>query len=318
MEKSDFDRLMERYVRGEVSEDERLKIEAWLEMIGKPETPDVELSREEEDRIYSKLTSRFGEVRDVPVPHVLRKLRPDQWIVRVAASLVFISLISYFGWQLVVSRNEMALRSDRVDKVILNDGTLVWLRGDSRLAFYEKPDGIRFATLQGEALFEVAKDSLQPFVIACGGKTVTVLGTSFNVKATGRHVEVLVLTGNVNLSSDKDSLGVDLSPGEKASSDSTGRIETVKAKHDELLAVTLDTQYEMRFTDDSMGQVIARIESKYNVKVNLSNDQLRECRITADFTDSSLASSLEMIQDVLPIQYSIDGSEVTITGIGCQ
>ena len=44
-------------------------------------------------------------------------------------------------------------------------------------------DGERIISLDGEAYFEVAKDSLNRFVVQAGDLAVEALGTSFNVKA---------------------------------------------------------------------------------------------------------------------------------------
>lgn len=65
MEKSDFDRLMERYLKNEVSEDERVKIEAWLEVMKTDDNTDLELSRKDEDRIFQKLTDRLVNVEEI-------------------------------------------------------------------------------------------------------------------------------------------------------------------------------------------------------------------------------------------------------------
>ena len=41
---------------------------------------------------------------------------------------------------------------------------------------------MRSVQLEGEAYFNVTKDSLKPFRITMGNSTITVLGTSFNLK----------------------------------------------------------------------------------------------------------------------------------------
>src|SRR5690606_14909490 len=89
-----------------------------------------------------------------------------------------------------------------VEKIILDDGSLVWLRGGTKVLYREKPDErTRYATFEGEeALFEVTKDAERPFIVECGNTRITVLGTSFSIRSTDGVVEVTVLTGRVNLS----------------------------------------------------------------------------------------------------------------------
>lgn len=320
MQKSDFDRLMERYVKGEVSEHEKLKIEAWLEVMATEDTTDLELSREDEDKIFRKITSSVTGIPDVVALRPRRKIRPDQWMIRIAASLVIISLLTYFGWNFMrAGENKLEVVSrNGIEKIILNDGSLVWMRGESKLLFYEKPDeGTRYSTFEGEALFEVAKDADHPFIMECGEIKVKVLGTSFSIKTGIDRIELTVLTGKVNLSSASDAEGIDVLPRERIIYKTSGAIEKVEASQHEIASVTANTDYNMAFANNPMGEVIKRIEDKFNVKVSLSEKSIRNCRITADFTDSSLDSSLQMIAEVLGMRYSIDGNTVTITGKGC-
>ncbi|HCR53568.1 MAG TPA: hypothetical protein DIW27_04070, partial [Cytophagales bacterium] len=204
MQKSDFDQLMERYVTGQVSEQERKKIEAWLDVMKTEDNTDLELSDEDEARIFQKLTSNQTTVDDVVALRPKRKARLDRWMLRIAASLVIVSLVSYTAWYFSATpENQLEVVSKNgVEKIILNDGSLVWMQGESKVMYYEKQnDGARYATFEGEALFEVVKDEHHPFIVQCGDVKVKVLGTSFSIKTNPEHVELTVLTGKVNLSS---------------------------------------------------------------------------------------------------------------------
>ncbi len=321
MEKSDFDLLMERYVTGKVSEQERVKIEAWLDAMGAEDNTDLELSKEEEDRIFRKLTSSIATVEDVVALKPKRKTRPGQWMIRMAASLVIVTLVSYGVWYFTAS-NKYQLKvvtENGVEKIILNDGSLVWLRGESSVLYYEKPDeGARYTTFQGEALFEVAKDASRPFIVQYGDVKVKVLGTSFNIKTGVEQVELTVLTGKVNLSSAADAQGIDVLPQEKIIYKNNGEFEKLSTSPQEITSLTGNTDYNMQFTNTGMDEVVNRLESKFNVSVKLSDKRIRNCKITMDFTDQSLEKSLELISEVLDITYSIQDKTVTLTGTGCQ
>jgi hypothetical protein len=125
MQKSDFDQLMERYVTGKVSEQERKKIEAWLEVMKTEDNTDLELSDEDEARIFQKLTSNQTTVDDVVALRPKRKARLDRWMLRIAASLVIVSLVSYTAWYFTASpENQLEVVSKNgIEKIILNDGS---------------------------------------------------------------------------------------------------------------------------------------------------------------------------------------------------
>jgi transmembrane sensor len=67
-------------------------------------------------------------------------------------------------------------------KLILSDGSKVWLNSSSSLKFPFAFSGkTRDVYLTGEAYFEVAKNSKQPFLVHTSKTNIQVLGTSFNV-----------------------------------------------------------------------------------------------------------------------------------------
>jgi transmembrane sensor len=321
MQKSDFDQLMERYVTGKVSEQERKKIEAWLDVMKTEDNTDLELSDEDEARIFQKLTSSQTTVDDVVALRPKRKARLDRWMLRIAASLVIVSIVSYTAWYFTAStENQLEVVSKNgIEKIILNDGSLVWMRGESKVMYYEKQnDGARYTTFEGEALFEVVKDASHPFIVQCGDVKVKVLGTSFSIKTNPDQVELTVLTGKVNLSSSTNMEGIDVLPQEKVIYKSNGEFEKLSTNQQEIASIIDNTDYNMQFTNNEMHDVIERIESKFNVSVKLSDKDIRNCRITVDFTDQSLEKSLQLITEVLDVTYSIKDNTVTITGTGCK
>jgi len=319
MQKSDFDKLLQRYLAGEVSEEERIKIEAWLDVMKTRDTADVELSREDEDKLFQKITANVDNVDEILAISGEEK-KGRGWVLGIAAGLLIASIVSYAIWH-VAGRSPGSLEAISkagVEKIILNDGSLAWLRGESRLVYYEKAsEGIRYAELSGEALFEVAKDAQHPFVIRCGAATIRVVGTSFSVRMDSDRLELKVLTGRVHLSSETDKVGVDLDPKEKAIYTGGGGIKKEALKGSEVSLITDDTEYNMQFANAPMDQIAERIGRKFNVKISIAIPRAGQCRITADFTDHSLESTLQMITEVLDVAYTRNGNAVTINGSGC-
>ena len=60
----------------------------------------------------------------------------------------------------------------------------------------------RSVQLDGEAYFEITRDSLKPFIVKSKRLDIKVLGTSFNVKAYGMDetTDVTLVSGKVNVS----------------------------------------------------------------------------------------------------------------------
>lgn len=319
MEKSNFDQLLQRYLTGQVTEQERTKIEAWLDVMKTEDNSDLELSKEEEDGLFQKIKSESSNVDDVISLVPPKRSNWNYWL-KIAAAILLLAIAS-FTITRIINNEDIPLfaTNTKVEKLILNDGSLVWLRGKSSLQYYHKNENsttVRFAELQGEGLFEVAKDPQRPFIIKCGDVNVKVVGTSFNLRSSGDTVEVTVLTGKVNLTSLEGS-SIDVLPNEKAIYRGTGGFEKMALGEQEQNEITSHTEYHMAFDNADMRRLIKKLEDKFNVDVQLENDAINRCRITIDLTDHSLEQSLQMITDVLHVQYTITGKTVTLAGSGC-
>src|SRR5699024_4906290 len=95
-------------------------------------------------------------------------------------------------------------------RVVLSDGTKVWLNAVSSLKFHTQFKGdSRKVELTGEAYFEVAENKKKPFLVRTENMRVAVLGTSFNISAyedDGRQ-SITLVEGAVKVS-DKSEAGL--------------------------------------------------------------------------------------------------------------
>lgn len=90
------------------------------------------------------------------------------------------------------------------ERIILADGTKVWLNSGSCLTLspgFGQAD--RELQLEGEGMFEVAKDKHKPFIIRSGDIRVRVTGTVFNFKSypEERFAKVTLVRGSLDVSS---------------------------------------------------------------------------------------------------------------------
>ncbi len=82
-------------------------------------------------------------------------------------------------------------------RVTLADGSLVTLDSGTRMAV-RLSDARRDVTLlSGRALFKVAKDHDRPFTVKAGTRTITALGTVFDVRVSPRELRVTLAEGLV-------------------------------------------------------------------------------------------------------------------------
>lgn len=143
------------------------------------------------------------------------------------AAVIFLPIALCLGTWFIAS-NQMAsqamlaechVENGQTKVLLLSDGTQVRLNAGSSLFYPQRFSRLfsrRDVYLDGEAHFDVAENSSQPFVVHVGNLKVKVLGTHFNVKAY--PAEELVTTtleqGKVKVYGDK--IAMTLLPDEQA------------------------------------------------------------------------------------------------------
>ena len=113
-----------------------------------------------------------------------------------------------------VEYNTLATPAGGKFKVMLPDGSLVWLNALSSLKYPVAFTGNeRRVELIGEGYFEVAKDAAHPFIVRADNNNVRVLGTHFNINAYSDEsiMKVTLVEGSVKVNDSKT-----LVPGQQA------------------------------------------------------------------------------------------------------
>ena len=164
-------------------------------------------------------------------------------------------------------------------KLVLSDGTKVWLNADSRFEFPSKFVGQeRCVYVEGEVYFEVAKDVSHPFVVTTKQAKVRVLGTSFNVRAYPDEIyRTTLLEGCVEVLYKKDV--VKLQPHEQWILDEgVGRVAPVNVR----MAASWKNG-SFAFDDEPLLNVFQELERWYDVHVFIANEEIREMKFTGIF-----------------------------------
>lgn len=314
MDESNFDRLLERYITGKVTDQEKKKIEAWFDVRKTRGEEHDALDQKEAEELFKRITSNIDneeEIRSIR-PSTSIKRNRTRLIIGIAASTAALFVVAIFVFNSLVGNHAIS----KTERIILRDGTIVWLRGESKFSYYQS-NGTRNGKLEGEALFEIAKDPSHPFLIRYNDYTITVIGTSFTLRTTGDSLQVNVLTGKVRLTTSADSSGIILQRMESAllypgSAVAAGSFSTA-----DIPILIADTQYDVSFHDATMRQVTEKLATKFNVNFKFSDDRIGNCQVTADFTDHSLESTTAMLADVLNASFRREGNTIFIEGSGC-
>ena len=326
MEQSDFDTLLLRYVTGQASEEEKRKMDAWLDAVGDEPERMQYLSKEDEAELYRRITSNVFTEEDVlelksrleqsPAPEQETVRSRSGWISGIAASVLLLIAAAAFVMFFKPSLFNEVLADRTLQKVILDDGSVITYNPGARLSHYLEGEQ-RVADFSGEAFFEIAPDASKPFVIRCDGVVVKVLGTSFRIVShDATDFTMYVVHGRVEVAA--RSGGPSVVVGEREMIRFRGAsFQKSVIGEEEVADVTDGVDYQLRFQKEHLRDVLNRLEAKYNVTFTLQNREVGRCRITVDLTGYSLEESMKILQEILPVDYRREGSTIGISGSGC-
>lgn len=179
-------------------------------------------------------------------------------------------------------------------KLILADGTKVWLNAASSLQFPVAFNGpTRSVTLTGEAYFEVSKNPDQPFLVKSGETFIKVLGTHFNIMSYENEAikKTTLLEGSIEIFNSTNSFRV--KPGEQV------QILKQQLSQPKKVDTTQETAWKngfFDFRDANIDYILRQVSRWYGVEVKYTGaipKGLYTGRISRDVKISKL---LEMLQ----------------------
>jgi transmembrane sensor len=259
-----------------------------------------------------------------PLENATKRTRHHFRKIAVAASVVFVALLggslttdiqifpslSFNNNQNVVQNFSTEVGKQAIFS--LSDGTSIQLNTNSiiEVVYNERQRYVNL--LQGEAKFDVAKDSARPFTVKAGEKSFTALGTIFNVqKDTNQNLELLVTEGKVLISKSDELIeyvshqagsiqlvnlpGVLVQSGEKAVIDDN-ILRTINKVT--LVQVQRDLAWQqgmLIFEGELLGKALKEISRYSNTHFEIMDDELSQLVIAGYFKADDIDGLLKSL-----------------------
>lgn len=235
--------------------------------------------------------------------------------LKIAASVaLFIAagVVFYFS----TSDDSVQIVAKAIQTEELIDGSSVTLNAAAQLSYSSSfGETDREVQLQGEAYFDVERNPEIPFVIHTPTVDVTVLGTSFTVRAVESEptVEVVVSSGVVEVS--YQGKVVRLEVGEKGIMDKkSGQLYKLFNEDENFMAWKTK---RFIFDDIPLKEVIDILNNAYQSSLYLNADEITNCPVTVTFEGKSLDSILEVLKVTLDLSVQETSKGIEISGAGC-
>lgn len=197
-------------------------------------------------------------------------------------------------------------------KVILSDGTEVYLNAASSITFYVPFDkDKREVLLKGEAYFKVKHDNERPFTVNTGNVKVTVLGTEFNVRSYDKEEpRVTLVKGRVELSSVTSDEKTILHPNEEGRLNADGKliVSTVDP-----YAITQWLQGYFYFENSPLSDVVKELARWYDLGIVVKNKRYLNERIHfSACRNETIGEAIDNLNQLQKANISVNGKNIVI------
>ena len=197
-------------------------------------------------------------------------------------------------------------------KLVLADGTIVWLNSDSHIRYPVTFSGnTRQVELEGEAYFEVAKDVEKPFIVRMNEYNVRVTGTQFNVRNySNESLATTLVEGGVQI--ERKGKVDRLRPGQQA---------VLENNEIRIRVVNVEEQVAWRhgafgFTQCRLENIMEELARWYDVDVFYMNQQVKDYHFSAWFKrSSSINEVINILEKTKKISLDLKGRILTVKDI---
>lgn len=210
-----------------------------------------------------------------------------------------------------IEQQKTATAYGLVSKIVLSDGSEVWLNSGSQLSYPQRFSGDkRTVHLEGEAYFKVTSDKAHRFdVVTSDGLTVSAYGTEFNVNAYDdeKRIEATLAKGNIEVTQVKQSVTATPQVGQQVVFDKSSN--QMKITDANLSVKTAWKDGKMVFRRASMDEIVRRLSRHFNVEIKLEGKELHAYEYSATFTTETLSEILQLLEKTAPITCQIINPE---------
>ena len=203
----------------------------------------------------------------------------------------------------------LANNGTSVKTYLLADNTKVFLKPGSEISYNVSGlEDSRQLRLRGEAYFDVARDSLRPFIVHTENISVKVLGTAFTVSSIpGRpDTEVVLERGKVRILSPEGTSMLDLKPNQSARYSSAEGVVDVESCYAKAFVASHFNLVSLE--DATLAEIVSALEESFETEIGVRDVKRPQERYYFNYlkTDS--------LDDILSVLEFITGANCEIGG----
>lgn len=235
-----------------------------------------------------RAANRYEEQPDIPQGTAVIPIRRRFTWPAAAAILVIALGLGYWLWPGPAAEPQVFAGGQQA---VLEDGSRVALEHNAALkvaeSFGKKERRVQFS---GKAVFNVAQNPENPFVVELGQTEIKVLGTEFSVDYDGRAELIIhVSSGKILVTDRQRGDSVVLTQGMML------RREEQEPRFSVAENIPNLSSKQLVFHNVPLHKVLAAVEAVYNVQVSVTDSTLLQKEVTANFENESVDNVMATI-----------------------
>lgn len=255
-------------------------------------------------------------VEKLPASDIIAEEQPPvsgrssrKWMWAAAVLLIVGATIAWWTLEMnKVKYLDKLTDATTADTLLLSDSSRIYMDHNSHVRYLDRWTGQSRTVFmeRGNAFFDIAPDPA-PFIVKVGTSSITVLGTSFNIRLQGHTLNLSVKTGKVRFDTPNQEtiLNAGMGMSYNTTTDSISTFDAVNTNEDAWIT------RELIFVDASLTEVCKKMETFYNVKIRFKGDvPLR--KLNATFKNNRLEEVLEILEAAYPVKVIQQGNDITI------
>jgi ferric-dicitrate binding protein FerR (iron transport regulator) len=317
--------LLDRFMKGDISSEEKSLLAEWLNtdvsyedivaLYQKrwQETCDSQIPADISERMFMQIKRLIAEFERKKTKKPLF-MRPWLQYAASIALAITIGLSVYLFRQnrsseetLQAEVKEYVVNADKGQKssIILPDGTKIWLNSYTKIT-YSSDYGIsdRTLSLTGEAYFEVVKDPTKRFIVKAGEMEVEALGTAFNVKAYNEDARIVATLLSGSVQTTVAGKTARLAPDQSASFNRENKQLSIDDSENAADAL-IWRKDELILKNQTLEEIAVILNRLYNVEIIFESEATKKHSFSGIVKNNSLKNVIETIGLTAPVSFEI-------------
>ncbi len=290
-----------------------------VQQLGNTNAHIPDITAREKDFLKSIIYRELG-LAD-PVEISTQKKVINRWglmsVVAVSIVIIFLIVILFPNQskQQLPALQVVSTEPKQIKEIVLPDSSVVILNGGSSLSFDPDFSGaaIREVTLKGNAFFTVRRTVTNiPFIVHANDLDIHVTGTAFNVNAHTKQTDVVLTSGEVNVTLKGDTTkAASMVAGQMLMLDTLKQTFITNKANVELYTSAWEKK-EWHFEEATLASVADYIKEYYGVDVVFNNEQTKALTITAVVSVNDFQTLVNILEKTLNIIIQVKNQQLII------